>query len=114
MTPSEEIVTGQSYSLDNRTQFTVVLDTPGRSFNIAGTATRTDTSIGTTEFTVSPAIDMQTMDVTGATGSPSVIAYIGEQSRDRDNKLVAFNMSINQSTSVVFNTISGCTITWAQ
>lgn len=114
MTPSEEIVTGQSYSLDNRTQFTVVLDTPGRSFNIAGTATRTDTSIGTTEFTVSPAIDMQTMDVTGATGSPSVIAYIGEQRRDGDNKLVAFNMSINQSTSVVFDTISGCTITWEQ
>ena len=57
---------------------------------------------------------MQTMDVTGATGSPSVIAYIGEQRRDGDNKLVAFNMSINQSTSVVFDTISGCTITWEQ
>lgn len=54
------------------------------------------------------------MDVTGATGSPSVIAYIGEQRKDGDNKLVAFNMSINQSTSVEFTEISGCTITRKQ
>ena len=114
MTPTETIVTGQSYSLENRTQFTVTLDSAGRSFGIAGTATRTDTSIGTTEFTVSPALDLMSMDVTGATGSPSVIAYIGEQRKDGDNKLVAFNMSINQSTSVEFTEISGCTITRKQ
>lgn len=114
MTPAEPIVTGQSYSLTSGNQFIVTLDNAGQPFSIGGIATRTDTSIGTTEFDVTPAIDFMEDVVTGATGSPSVIGYVSDQVRASHNRLESFTLSVNQSTSVVFTTISGCTITWKQ